>query len=70
MALYASLHFVVYEDEEARPSWPTTPLSPCSPSISAEGVTQVAQVVEQKLEALLAAVVYAMEHLTLTSLKS
>src|SRR5260370_30202386 len=29
VALYASLHFVVYEDEEARPSWPTTPLSPC-----------------------------------------
>ncbi|EFH82867.1 DUF302 domain-containing protein [Ktedonobacter racemifer] len=56
MALYAPLHFVVYEDEAGKTFVVYDNFVSLLAQYQREEITQVARVVEQKLEALLAAV--------------
>jgi len=56
VALYAPLHFVVYEDEAGKTFVAYDNFVSLLAQYQREEITQVAQVVEQKLEALLAAV--------------
>ncbi len=56
VALYAPLRFVVYEDEAGKTFVAYDTVVSLLTQYQCEGVTQVAQVVEQKLEALLATV--------------
>jgi uncharacterized protein (DUF302 family) len=56
VALYAPLHFVVYQDEAGKTFVAYDRFASLLAQYQREEITQVAQVVEQKLEALLAAV--------------
>ncbi len=56
VALYAPLHFVVYEDEAGNTFVAYDAFASLLAQYQREDITQVAQMVEQKVEALLAAV--------------
>ena len=56
VALYAPLHFVVYEDEAGKTFVAYDRFASLLAQYQREEITRVAQIVEQKLEALLTAV--------------